>query len=61
MIRKSSLLPGHYPEDEFKVKSVRRYWPASKAEGRKRALVAFHDADTGGQYTVAAADIVKIR
>lgn len=61
MIRKSSLLPGHFPEDEFKVKSVRQYLPASKQEGRKRALVQFHCAETGGQYTICAADIVKIR
>lgn len=61
MILKSSILEGHYPEDEFRVKKLHAYHPADKAAGRRSALVAFFDQESGGLRTVRARDIIRIR
>ena len=57
---KSRLLDDYFIEETFKVKSVKNYLPKDKEIGRKSALVAFWDADTGGLRTIRARDIIEI-
>lgn len=56
----SKLLPDYYPKSIYTVKQVKQYLPASKKDGRAKALLQFFDQRTGGLRTVCASDIIKV-
>lgn len=60
IIVKSTILPGTYMEQSFKVQSVHQYLTADRKAGRRNALVQFYTID-GGMRTVRAADTIKIQ